>query len=56
MGLTYTDQYANIGPTPEAAAYFNDLPDVIKAQILANGAPSSLDALKKMVNEADYMF
>lgn len=56
MGLTYTDQYANIGPTPEAAAFFQDLPEVIQAQILARGAPSSLDALKKMADEADYIF
>jgi len=57
MGLTYTDMYANIGPDPQAAAYFNDLPEVIQAQILAKDPPpSSLDALKKLVKEADYIF
>lgn len=57
MGLTYTDMYANIGPEPQALAYFNDLPEVIQAQILANDPPpSSLDALKKLVKEADYIF
>ncbi|MEA4993807.1 hypothetical protein SDC9_105984 [bioreactor metagenome] len=57
MGLTYTDMYANIGPDPQAAAYFNDLPEVIQAQILATDPPpSSLDALKKLVKEADYIF
>ncbi|WP_312939807.1 hypothetical protein [Oscillibacter sp.] len=57
MGLTYTDMYANIGPDPQAAAYFNDLPEVIQAQILATDPPpSSLNALKKLVKEADYIF
>ncbi|MPM97675.1 hypothetical protein SDC9_144852 [bioreactor metagenome] len=57
MGLTYTDQYANIGPDPKAAAYFNDLPELIQAQILAEeNPPSSLEALKKLVKEADYVF
>lgn len=57
MDLTYTDQYASIGPDPQAAAYFNDLPTFIQAQILAQeNPPSSLDALKKLVKEADYVF
>lgn len=57
MDLTYTDQYANIGPDPQAAAYFNDLPQLIQAQILAEkNPPSSLAALKKLVKEADYVF
>jgi hypothetical protein len=57
MGLTYTDLYAKIGPDPQAAAYFNDLPGVIQAQILAEDPPpSSLDALKKLAKEADYIF
>ncbi len=57
MDLTYTDQYANIGPDPQAAAYFNDLPKFIQAQILAEkDPPSSLDALKRLVKSADYAF
>lgn len=57
MGLTYTDLYANIGPDPKAAAYFNGLPEVIQAQILAQeNPPSSLEALKKVAKEADYIF
>lgn len=57
MNITYTDQYANIGPEPQAAAYFNGLPEVIQAQILAeDNPPSSLEALKKLVKQADYIF
>lgn len=57
MGLTYTDLYANIGPDPKAAAYFNQLPGLIQAQILAReNPPSSLEALKKLAEEADYVF
>ena len=57
MGLTYTDLYAHIGPDPRAAVYFNDLPEALQAQILAeNPPPSSLDALKKLVREADDIF
>lgn len=57
MGLTYTGLYANIGPDPPAAAYFNDLPEALQAQILAEDPPpSSLDALKKLVREADGIF
>jgi len=57
MGLTYTDMYANIGPDPKAAAYFNQLPEVIQAQILAEeNPPSSLDAIKKLAKEANYIF
>jgi len=57
MGLTYTDLYAKIGPDPQAAAYFNGLPEVIQAQILAEeNPPSSLEALKKLTKGADYIF
>lgn len=57
MGLTYSDMYANLGPDPKAAAYFNGLPEVIQAQILAEeNPPSSLNALKKLTKEADYIF
>lgn len=57
MSLTYTDMYAHIGPDPKAAAYFNGLPELLQAQILAeDNPPSSLDALKELVKKADYIF